>query len=388
MELVLRSHFNERLFRVFDTNCNEMIDFREFLIATWNYCPFSRSQLEEFAFALYDLDDSGKLNTQELTTLVAEVYGIPDDLAKKKVLAAIVKEANVLAKPDGLMTLTAFRVFVLRHPGLLQPAYALQQRLQRAVCGEKFWHKATKFKFKGAKADARMSPSRYRKTVGGLIGADFDSHATMLKRRERLRDDGLDGFMETVAEGGAASDDDDGAAGESKQAPRRSSNTGLKGMLRRVNGNKIRRKRRSSGYGVAVADPEELPGSLKLTSPSSTSRRRRSSASSHEFDSDKRLKDSARKEGQRRSRTSSNASTGSNASKGKQRRSTGKPPTSPLTEPDVLSNGAVVLPKRKPSRRSRRSSREGRPSVTVESVGSDDEVPTAPRRPSLGKERK
>ena len=37
------------------------IDFREFVIAIWNYCSFTKSALILFAFDLYDIDNSGTI---------------------------------------------------------------------------------------------------------------------------------------------------------------------------------------------------------------------------------------------------------------------------------------------------------------------------------------
>ena len=51
--------FSHRVFALLDTDGSGEIDFREFVIATWNYCTFTHRALAVFAFNLFDLDNSG-----------------------------------------------------------------------------------------------------------------------------------------------------------------------------------------------------------------------------------------------------------------------------------------------------------------------------------------
>ena len=48
------------------------IDFREFVIALWNYCTLGKAALILFAFDLYDNDNSGKIDIDEITDVEEE----------------------------------------------------------------------------------------------------------------------------------------------------------------------------------------------------------------------------------------------------------------------------------------------------------------------------
>lgn len=60
---------------MFDEDNSGEIDFREFVVALWNYCTLGKATLVIFAFDLYDTDGSGIIDAQELDNMLKEVYG-------------------------------------------------------------------------------------------------------------------------------------------------------------------------------------------------------------------------------------------------------------------------------------------------------------------------
>ena len=55
-----------KLFQAIDKDGSGEIDFREFVVALWNYCTMGKSALTIFAFDLYDLDGSGEIELDEV----------------------------------------------------------------------------------------------------------------------------------------------------------------------------------------------------------------------------------------------------------------------------------------------------------------------------------
>lgn len=94
-----RTAYTEKIFSIFDDDNSGEIDFREFVLAVWNYCTLSKVNLGEcaktwycygslnllncmyfifidmFAFDLYDSDGSGELSIPEIMKLLQDIFG-------------------------------------------------------------------------------------------------------------------------------------------------------------------------------------------------------------------------------------------------------------------------------------------------------------------------
>ena len=93
------TRFNQRVFKVFDTDNSACINFREFVVAMWNFCTLSKTtigvwnetinctcciffvkslnlfDLVDFIFQMYDADGSGILSVPECVEIVKDIYG-------------------------------------------------------------------------------------------------------------------------------------------------------------------------------------------------------------------------------------------------------------------------------------------------------------------------
>jgi serine/threonine-protein phosphatase 2B regulatory subunit len=70
-----RTPFTKRVFSIFDDDGSGTIDFREFVMAMWNYCTLGKATLVLFAFDLYDRDNSGEIDKAEIRMMLKDVYG-------------------------------------------------------------------------------------------------------------------------------------------------------------------------------------------------------------------------------------------------------------------------------------------------------------------------
>lgn len=59
--------------RIFDEDGSGSVDFREFVMSLWNYCTLSKAALIMFAFDLYDNNNSGEIDIDEVELLLKEV---------------------------------------------------------------------------------------------------------------------------------------------------------------------------------------------------------------------------------------------------------------------------------------------------------------------------
>jgi Ca2+-binding EF-hand superfamily protein len=129
-------NFCERVFTLFDEDESGQIDFREFVVAMWNYCTLSRSSLIVFAFDLYDTDETGELSPPEIQEMLKDLYG---EHANTNAHAKHVRKEILSLDRRTFFTIDKFRDFVRSHPALLFPAFQMQLALQTAIMGVSFW---------------------------------------------------------------------------------------------------------------------------------------------------------------------------------------------------------------------------------------------------------
>ena len=153
-----RTHFTERVFKLFDQENTGRIDFREFLLSIWNYCTLSKASLELFTFDLYDEDGTGLLSSREVQNMLMGLYG--SNFNRNPRARQIEKELASIDKTRDL-NIEAFQIFVKTHHNLLWPAFILQLKLQRKVMGAAFWRSATERRI-------RLSKKHYV-TMGELM---------------------------------------------------------------------------------------------------------------------------------------------------------------------------------------------------------------------------
>jgi Ca2+-binding EF-hand superfamily protein len=67
--------FSDRMFKLFDMDHSGTIDFREYVLAVWNYCSLDQRTIGMFAFEIYDKDQSGNLSPGEVEKMIRDIYG-------------------------------------------------------------------------------------------------------------------------------------------------------------------------------------------------------------------------------------------------------------------------------------------------------------------------
>eukprot|EP01038_Epipyxis_sp_PR26KG_P007378 gene7378-10050_t len=130
--------FSDRIFGIFDADNSGTIDFREFVIALWNYCTLEFPTLVIFAFDLYDKDASGFLSTTEIKQMLGDIYG--KHAATNSYAKTILSELKHYDE-SAEFNLEKFRLFVKHHGSFLFPAFQMQEALQKKILGKSYWSK-------------------------------------------------------------------------------------------------------------------------------------------------------------------------------------------------------------------------------------------------------
>jgi Ca2+-binding EF-hand superfamily protein len=103
-------------------------DFREFIIALWNYLTIGDATLGLFTFDLYDKDCSGTLSYEEIEMMLKEIYG--PHFHSNKNAGSVIPYLQHHSKRKGVVDLDDFEVFAKNHASLFFPSFELQKSLQ------------------------------------------------------------------------------------------------------------------------------------------------------------------------------------------------------------------------------------------------------------------
>ena len=136
-----RSPFADRIFQVMDGDGSKELDFLEFVVSLWNFCSLNRGGLILFAFTLYDSDDSGELEMDELEKLLKDVYGVNGLKENPRVLSLV---RQIDKSGDGSVQIHEFIYACKRYQLILKPAFSVQASLQHQTFGEKWWQNMAK----------------------------------------------------------------------------------------------------------------------------------------------------------------------------------------------------------------------------------------------------
>mmetsp|Transcript_19623 Transcript_19623/g.31581 ORF Transcript_19623/g.31581 Transcript_19623/m.31581 type:complete len:181 (-) Transcript_19623:19-561(-) len=79
-----QSDFMDAVFGLFDDDNSGEVDFTEFVTSLWNFCSYSLNNLAVFAFSLFDVDGSNRLDMWVLLSVRSRGAGLRGRGGKKE----------------------------------------------------------------------------------------------------------------------------------------------------------------------------------------------------------------------------------------------------------------------------------------------------------------
>ena len=140
---VKRTKFTRRCFSIVDEDGKGEFSFAQFLVCVWAIGTLEEENLAEFAFQLYDDDNSGLLEFAEVESIVDEVYDLHNRDKKGQEMGEIRNSVDVRVKKarQGIkksmdenggtaMSAQGFVRYVKHHSMVLFPAFVMRSNLR------------------------------------------------------------------------------------------------------------------------------------------------------------------------------------------------------------------------------------------------------------------
>jgi Ca2+-binding EF-hand superfamily protein len=131
----LMSEYLNAIFEIYDIDQSGTLEFHEFIRLITCYSMYSRADIIEFCFKVFDNDGSGYYTEDEFTELLKALCG--EDPTFPGNFNDALKQFD--ADGDGLISYLEFQELCKRYPMVFQPAFNLQERIQSAVLGQSRW---------------------------------------------------------------------------------------------------------------------------------------------------------------------------------------------------------------------------------------------------------
>ena len=129
------SVFAERVFRTFDTNGDDSIDFREFLCAISISSKGKAEEKLEWAFNMYDMDRDGFITRGEMLDIITSIYKMmgvirkADDSTPEKRMEKIFRQMD--RDRDGQLSLEEFIAGAMNDPDICKHFQHTDDKLNR-----------------------------------------------------------------------------------------------------------------------------------------------------------------------------------------------------------------------------------------------------------------
>lgn len=176
---VLKTPFTDRIINYFQEVGSKHLramDFRTFLKISWSYCTLDHAELVHFVYDLYDPEERQELGSDELTTMLGDLFG--RNFMLKDEVVGIIEEYARTTKEHGPLSMPDFRKYVKNHQKLLFPAFQFQLYMRQNIVGELFWERLTQQRLDMFKSGKLIKEADF-KALETQTGVDFYRNGTV-----------------------------------------------------------------------------------------------------------------------------------------------------------------------------------------------------------------
>lgn len=121
----------ERLFSMFDKDGSGKVDIKEFVVGLSNFTGASKEEKLQFAFAVFDADNSGSISKEELTKILVANHLASSQEEVRRKADTIMMQAD--KDGNGVITFDEFVAVSKKFPNILYPAFSLGKKVQSII---------------------------------------------------------------------------------------------------------------------------------------------------------------------------------------------------------------------------------------------------------------
>lgn len=129
------TRFTDLVFKLIDRSRKRSFDFEEFVIFCYFFLTLDLNKLNAFAFEMFDINNNGHLDRDEVNMMAEVLWGNERFHANKIGAMLETMEYNI----EGDISKSSFLRFIKKFPLILQPAFTIQRNLRVKILGERFW---------------------------------------------------------------------------------------------------------------------------------------------------------------------------------------------------------------------------------------------------------
>uniref|UniRef100_H3HD25 EF-hand domain-containing protein n=1 Tax=Phytophthora ramorum TaxID=164328 RepID=H3HD25_PHYRM len=164
----------------------KFLSFDQYLLCVVTFAVFTKPELYQFVFDLYDDDQSGALDEREFTKMSLELQSKQFQFSANVTMAVKMlgnKEGRAAFAPDdGLMDLGEFMKFAKNFPVAFYPIMNMQKNVRASTLGESRWSRITANKLKVQQLVSYMRqhrggipPLSVRESIANVFSGEISS---------------------------------------------------------------------------------------------------------------------------------------------------------------------------------------------------------------------
>ena len=134
--------FGQMAFRLWDSDCSGHLDFSEFLCSVWAIASSDYLGLAAFTHMLFDFDNSGSLDSEELAFIGNLVWQFRPSQGAQHAISHLDEDG------DGNITAAEFGKMIKNARIILQPAFEVMHFLQKCTMGSAAWDRVSQWRAK------------------------------------------------------------------------------------------------------------------------------------------------------------------------------------------------------------------------------------------------